>query len=474
MAIYHMNVKIGSRSKGQSAIAASAYRAGVKMTDEQTGLTSDYTKKSGIAFSEVSLCANAPAEYADREKLWNAVHKIEKAKNSQLWREIEVALPKEFSRDEQIATVREYVKGLTDRGMCADWSLHDKGDGNPHAHIMLTVRSILSDGSWASKSRKVYVLDENGNRIYQGKDKLGRRQYKSYKEDFNDWNDKERIEEWRSEWAECCNRRLPERDRIDHRSYVRQGVNQIPTIHEGYVARKRVRNGQQSDRVDINSDIRRQNAFIGDLSEEIRAIDREIAEIEQSIKKENENEKNEKLKKGSVSNAGRQRIAELLARRQRTIDSGVGGFERGATDGKRVAENGTQRVEPTETDRLIRQSEIERRASSSFTGLEKAKNREQELTSADTRKLIREADAVIGTTDINREIISGTRTRTNAVLRESETNITSATSNRREREIAEQRLRAEESRRIAEEERLRLEEDRRRKEKAKKRNDWSL
>ena len=272
MAIYHMNVKIGSRSKGQSAIAASAYRAGVKMTDEQTGLTSDYTKKSGVVFSEVSLCANAPVEYADREKLWNAVHKIEKAKNSQLWREIELALPKEFSRDEQIATVREYVKGLTDRGMCADWSLHDKGDGNPHAHIMLTVRSILPDGSWAAKSRKVYVLDENGNRIYQGKDKLGRRQYKSYKEDFNDWNDKERIEEWRSEWAECCNRRLPEHSRIDHRSYVRQGVNQIPTIHEGYVARKRVRNGQQSDRVDINAEIREQNALLDDISRKLQII----------------------------------------------------------------------------------------------------------------------------------------------------------------------------------------------------------
>ena len=474
MAIYHMNVKIGSRSKGQSAIAASAYRAGVKMTDEQTGLISDYTKKSGVVYSEVSLCANAPAEYADREKLWNAVHKIEKSKNSRLWREIEVALPIEFNRNEQIETVRDYVKGLTTRGMCADWSLHDKGDGNPHAHIMLTVRSIMPDGSWAAKSRKVYVLDENGNRIYQGKDNSGRRQYKSYKENFNDWDDKERIEEWRSEWAECCNRRLPEQNRIDHRSYARQGVEQLPTIHEGYVARKRVQNGLQSDRVEVNTEIKRRNALLGDLLEKIRKIDNEIAEIEQIIKKEKEKEEKEKIKKGSVINAGKQRIAELLARRQRTIDNEISGFERGITDGKRVAENGTQRVEPSETDRLIRQSEIERRTSSSFTGLEKAENREQELTSADTKRLIRAADVVIGTTDINREIISGTRTRTNAVLRESETNITSATSNRRERELAEQRLRAEESRRIAEEERKRAEEDRRRKERIKRKNNPSL
>ena len=115
MAIYHCSIKIGSRSNGQSAIAAAAYRSGDKLKDNETGLISDYTKKSGIVFSEISLCDNAPAEYSDREILWNSVHSIEKNKNSRLWREFEVALPKELNRDEQKDTVRRFVKGLNEQ-----------------------------------------------------------------------------------------------------------------------------------------------------------------------------------------------------------------------------------------------------------------------------------------------------------------------------------------------------------------------
>ena len=243
MAIYHCSIKIGSRSKGQSAISASTYRAGARLIDKETGLTSDYTRKHGVCFCEISLCANAPQEYMNRETLWNEVHKIEKSKNAQLWREIEVALPKELSRQEKIETVREFVKHLTDKGMCADWALHDKGDGNPHAHIMLTTRSIEPDGKWAVKSHKVYDLDENGEKIFQKITKEGRKQYKCHKEDYNDWNARERVEEWRALWAECCNKRLSEHDQIDHRSYARRDINQVPTVHEGYTARKIVAGG---------------------------------------------------------------------------------------------------------------------------------------------------------------------------------------------------------------------------------------
>ena len=267
MAIYHCSVKIGSRGKGQSAVAAAAYRSGEKLTDQETGLISDYTRKGGVVFSEISLCENAPAEYADRSTLWNAVHQIEKAKDARLWREIEVALPKEFSREDQIETVRDFVKQLTEKGMCADWSLHDKGDGNPHAHIMLTVRSIEPSGKWAPKSRKVYDLDENGERIFQKVDKSGRKQYKCHKEDYNDWNATERVEEWRAAWAECCNTRLAEHDRIDHRSYARQGIAKMPTVHEGYAARKRVTDGLPSDRVQINTEIRQENVLIQQIKE---------------------------------------------------------------------------------------------------------------------------------------------------------------------------------------------------------------
>lgn len=279
MAIYHCSIKVGSRSKGQSAVAAAAYRAGEKLTDYETGLVADYTKKSGVVYSEIALCENAPAEYADRQTLWSAVHQIEKAKDARLWREIEVALPKEFSRSDQIETVREFVKRLTDQGMCADWSLHDKGDGNPHAHIMLTTRSIKPDGTWAPKSRKVYDLDENGEKIFQKIDKTGRKQYKCHKEDYNNWNATERVEEWRAAWAECCNARLTERDWIDHRSYARQGIDQKPTIHEGYTARKIAAAGHESDRVQANIEIRERNRLLYTLVNQIKALGERIKRL---------------------------------------------------------------------------------------------------------------------------------------------------------------------------------------------------
>lgn len=276
MAIYHCCIKTGSRGKGQSAIAASAYRAGTKLTDEQTGEISDYTHKSGVIYSEICLCENAPIAYSDRQTLWNAVQEIEKASNSRLFREIEVALPREMKRADHIRTVQEYVKHFTDNGMCADWSLHDKGTGNPHAHIMLTVRGIDENGKWTPKSRKVYDLDENGQRILQKIDKTGRKQYKSHKEDYNNWNDKERVTEWRELWAKCCNARLSEREQIDHRSHTERGLKTLPTIHEGYAARKLAAGGKHSDRIQLNADIKAYNKEYRHLEERIKVFNEQL------------------------------------------------------------------------------------------------------------------------------------------------------------------------------------------------------
>ena len=116
------------------------------------------------------LPAHAPPEFADRSTLWNSVEQIEKARDSQLAREIEAALPRELSREQQLALVRAYVKdNFVDKGMCADFAIHDKGTGNPHVHIMLTVRPLKENGAWGAKCRKAYDLDENGQRIPDGK-----------------------------------------------------------------------------------------------------------------------------------------------------------------------------------------------------------------------------------------------------------------------------------------------------------------
>ena len=186
------------RSKGKSAVAASAYRSGTKLVNEWDGITHDYTRKGGIVHSEILLPAHAPPEFQDRSTLWNSVEQIEKSSNNQLAREIEVALPVELSRDQQLTLVRSYVQdNFVSAGMCADFALHDKGDGNPHAHILLTVRPLIETGAWGAKCRKVYDLDERGQRIPDGSGG-----WKNHREDTTDWNDRGKSEQWRKAWAD--------------------------------------------------------------------------------------------------------------------------------------------------------------------------------------------------------------------------------------------------------------------------------
>ena len=255
--------------------------------DDRIGLVHDFTKKRGVVFTEVSLPAHAPPEYADRNVLWNAVEKAEKKSNAQLAREIEVALPKELARECQIEIVRRYVKeNFVSVGMCADWALHDKADGNPHAHIMLTMRGIKPDGSWAQKEKKIYALDEEGNRIplidqATGEQKLGKRNEKLWKRitvEPNDWNDHSKAEIWRKSWADICNEYLSWDQQIDHRSYKRQELDLEPTIHEGYRARKMEKVGFVSNRCEYNRIVRKLNELKGRWLLTMQALQKTIME----------------------------------------------------------------------------------------------------------------------------------------------------------------------------------------------------
>lgn len=272
MAIYHCSIKIISRGKGKSAVAAAAYRSGENLTNEYDGITHDYTRKGGIVHTEILLPDHAPSEYANRAVLWNAVEKIEKAKNAQLAREIEIALPKELTREQSISLVREYVKEqFVNAGMCADIAIHDKEDGNPHAHVMLTIRPIEQDGTWGAKQKKEYVLDKDGNKIYDPK----KRQYKCKTIPSTDWNEQTKAEEWRSAWAEICNRALEQNghaERIDHRSYARQGIDQIPTVHLGVAAFQMEKRGIRTERGNLNREIEVTNQRLRQLKARISKL----------------------------------------------------------------------------------------------------------------------------------------------------------------------------------------------------------
>ncbi len=273
MAIYHMSGTVISRGKGQSAIASASYRSGDKLYSERYDKYNMYHRivqpESFILKPE-----HAPEWTLDREKLWNEVEKIEVAKNSRLAREFNVALPKELSNEKQYELTREYVqKSFVDRGMVADVSIHRDDVNNPHFHAMLTVRPFDENGNWSAKSKKEFLKDENGDFILNDKGNK-----KTRKVDLVDWNSKESMLTWRKEWADITNIYLKENginQSISHESYEKRGIEQIPTIHEGYVARKMESNGQKSDRCEINRNIKNANKLIKDkvlIEEDIKQI----------------------------------------------------------------------------------------------------------------------------------------------------------------------------------------------------------
>ena len=252
-------------------MAAAAYRSGEKLVNEWDGMTHDYTRKGGVVHTEIMLPSHAPPEFQNRSTLWNSVEEIEKSSTAQLAREIEVALPIELSRAEQLALVRSFVKdNFVDAGMCADFAIHDKGTGNPHAHIMLTIRPIKENGKWGAKCRKVYDLDGQGQRIPDSKGG-----WKNHREDTTDWNQRGNAEKWRAAWAAYTNRALEAAgrpERIDHRSYKRQGVDKIPTVHMGPAASQMERRGIQTQKGNINREIAADNKLLKEIKARITRL----------------------------------------------------------------------------------------------------------------------------------------------------------------------------------------------------------
>lgn len=257
MAIFHSSTQIISRSKGKSSVGASAYRSGEKIYNERDGIEHDYSRKKGVVFKEILAPENSPKWVKNRAKLWNEVEKIEKRKDSQLAREINIALPIEFDREKQIKLVREYVnENFVSMGMIADVVIHDTDNGNPHAHIMLTMREIKEDG-FGKKNR--------------------------------DWNNRVYIEKWRAELANHINIGLEElgiSERVDHRSYEEQGIEKIPTKHEGYIVRAMERRGIETDRGNENREIEKDNKIIELANKQIEVI-KEIQGVQRDGNKNN-------------------------------------------------------------------------------------------------------------------------------------------------------------------------------------------
>ena len=257
-------------------MAAAAYRSGEKLHSEYYGEDSDYTRKGGVICSEILLPPHAPSSLSDRETLWNEVEKVERGKKAQLAYSFDIALQNEFSMEENIDLARQFLlDNFVSRGMVVDFAVHqpDKENGgiqNPHFHVMCPIRPILPNGKWGNKQRREYVLDEQGNRI---RDEAGNYVFNAVP--TTDWGSPERLEAWRQAWAELCNAKFAEKDlgcRIDHRSYERQGVEQIPTQHEGPTVRVMEAKGIRTDKGDLNRWIRKTNAMLREAKQKIAAL----------------------------------------------------------------------------------------------------------------------------------------------------------------------------------------------------------
>ena len=287
-----------------------------RMHNDYDGVQHDYTRKQGLVWQQVFLPDMAPAEWGDREVLWNAVEEAEKTKDSRLAREFVVALPVELNRDEWIAMLTDFIRAnFVAEGMCADVCIHDMDGHNPHAHIMLTVRPLAKDGKWQNKTEKEYLCARAGEergftvaefKVAQGEGWEKQYQYKAGKKKVYmtpsaaeaqglervskypkstkygrqnpitaRWNSEEQLVLWRAAWANVTNQFL-ERDgsqeRVDHRSHAERGLDEQPTIHEGVAARALGKKGIISDRCELNRQIKADNALLRELKSLVKKL----------------------------------------------------------------------------------------------------------------------------------------------------------------------------------------------------------
>jgi hypothetical protein len=271
MAIYHFSMQRISRGKGKSAVGSSAYRAGEKLKNKRDGLIHDYTKRNDVVHKEIITPYNAPEWSGDREILWNEVERSEKRKDANTAREINIALPKELNREKQIELVRNFVQeNFTEKRIIADVAIHDKNDGNPHAHIMITTRAIASRASFPS---------------YTGINQDGFDNKK-----ISHMDDKETLEKWRENWAKEINKSLEKeniKERVDHRSFEDQGIKKIPTKHEGQAVRAMEKKGIETEIGSYNRQVEIANKQIELINSQIAVLERSLEDdrIESKVKK---------------------------------------------------------------------------------------------------------------------------------------------------------------------------------------------
>lgn len=263
---------------GHSAVEQSAYISREKMYSEHD-CRMYYPKYSeDLVCTNVLLPDNAPDQYKDPSVLWNSVEMNEKASNAQLARTFRFSLPNEWSYEYAKEFVESFAKAyFVSHGMCVQYAIHDSeknGQRNLHCHMLMTMREIDENGKWMPKQKKVYLTDENGERIplidkktgLQKVDKDNRKQWKCKTINTNDWSSKTKAKDWREELAGCINeynKMLGKTENFwEYRSFKEQGLDILPQIHLGEKATALERNGIKTEKGNYNREILEHNKVI--------------------------------------------------------------------------------------------------------------------------------------------------------------------------------------------------------------------
>lgn len=328
MSIYHMSMSNVSRAHGSSSCATLSYISGQAVREDRTGQTYQYGRAERVVCTGTMIPDFAPAAFSDPAQLFNSIESFEQAENARTAKKICVALPREFDLATSRSVIEDYInRNLVDKGYCATYAIHyDKDGTNPHCHILIPNRQIAKDGTWNSKRKMTYQLDNRGNRIplidpatgEQKVDARGRKAWKRINAVANPLDDKSTLMKLRASWAEVCNARLQTEDHIDARSYADQGKEQIPTVHEGYAARAMAERGEVSERVELNKQIREINRQLEQIALQRQTCYANLVILEREQEQQKKQEEEARAKQAEAAKA--EKAAEEQRRQHEGAD----------------------------------------------------------------------------------------------------------------------------------------------------------
>lgn len=282
-----MRVKNIGKCNNKSAIAASAYRSGAKMYDATTDKTYNYSNKKEVVYDAIMLPPNAPQNYQDKQTIWQEVQNNETAKDSRYCKDIMIAIPLNLTQEQRVTLINNFLfENFTSKGYICQINIHDKDDGNPHAHILVSARPLDAKGQWADvKSKRVYKLDKDGNKIpvidpKTGKQKIGARGRKMWQ---REWAKQDPLDQassltaWKKSWRNICNQVLDK----EHQLQVGP-EGKHATIHLGPQAHALEKKGIKTRIGDKNRKIKIANRK-ADLQAALIAIEKKLQKDKEMI-----------------------------------------------------------------------------------------------------------------------------------------------------------------------------------------------